>query len=445
MPVKSRRVWFTTTKVRGNDGMKLDVKRTIIVGLAFMGISAFWQLYDFIIPLVLTNVFYASDTISGFVMSLDNILALVMLPLFGSLSDKTQTRFGKRMPFIIGGTVITVLSMTVLPYAIDLDNVIVFVIGLLLVLFALSSYRSPAVALMPDVTPKHLRSNGNAIINLMGALGGVFSLALLNVLSPQKFGGNHFPIFMAVAAFMFIGMVIMVLLVRENQWRQAADQINGAVDEKEALDDASGKMLGEVKKSLWSLLLSIAFWFMGYNAVISAFSRYAVNQLGLLESQASTILLAANAAAIIAFVPIGYIGSKLGRKRMIQLGIILLTLSFGSAFLYRDGFNYLMYLNFIAAGFGWASINVNSLPMVLELAKAGDVGRYTGLYYTFSMSAQIITPILSGLLFDLAGYRILFPYSAFFLVLSYITMTFVKHGDVVLKKQSTKDETNGFK
>lgn len=409
--------------------MKLNVKRTFIIGLAFMSISGFWQLYDFSIPLILTNTFGASDTVSGFVMSFDNILALFMLPFFGSVSDKIETRFGKRMPFIVVGTFVTVLGLMIIPYAVNQKILWMFILGLLFILFALSSYRSPAVALMPDVTPKPLRSKGNAVINLMGAVGGVFVLVLLNFLSPNQFDGNQYPIFIAVALFMAVSVLIMIIMVKENRWRKEMESFSEHIHSDDEIVNESGELLPDVKSSLSFLLISIALWFMGYNAVGSAFSRYAVNQLGMLEGQASNVLLVANVAAIIAFIPIGVLGTKFGRKRTIQVGIMALCFSFITAFLYKDGFSPIMFVNFALAGFGWAAINVNSLPMVLEMAKGSDVGKYTGLYYTFSMSAQIITPILSGFLFDIVGYRILFPYAALFIFGSLITMHFVRHGD----------------
>lgn len=412
--------------------MKLNTKRTVLIGLAFMSISAFWQLYDFLIPLILTNTFGVSDTIAGFVMSLDNILALFMLPFFGALSDKVDTKYGKRMPFIVIGTFVAVVSLIIIPFAANEKILWLFVIGLLVVLIAMSTYRSPAVALMPDVTPKPMRSKGNAIINLMGAVGGMIALLMLNFLSPQKFSGNQYPIFIGIALFMAVSIFIMILFVRENRWRKEMESISEHVHAEEELVTESGEMKADVKSSLTYILISISLWFMGYNAVISAFSRYAVNELHLLESQASNILLVANISAIICFIPIGILGTKMGRKKTIQLGILSLLTAFATTFFYRDGFSPLMYVNFALAGFGWAAINVNSLPMVLEMTTGGDVGKYTGLYYTFSMSAQIITPILSGFLFDVIGYHVLFPYASFFVLASLLTMTRVKHGDAKL-------------
>lgn len=412
--------------------MKLNVKRTILVGIAFMTISSFWQLYDFAIPLMLKNDLGTSDTFSGVIMSLDNILALFLLPFFGALSDKTMTKVGKRMPFIIGGTITTVIGMLALPFFADQKNLILFIVALGVVLICVATYRSPAVALMPDVTMKPLRSKGNAIINLMGAIGGVVALAGLTLLDPTEIG--YYPVFLLIAGFMTLGLVVMIVTIKENQWaKEMADDTKSFGVEEIEEDETTQELPKEVKRSLAFILLSISLWFMGYNAVISAFSRYATIQIGLEGSQASAILLVANVGAIISFIPVGQISSKIGRKKTIIAGVILLAVVFFTAGLYSS-FNPLMYVNFVLAGTAWAAINVNSLPMVLEMAKAGDVGKYTGLYYTFSMSAQIITPILSGILFDLIGYEILFPYATLFVALAMVTMSQVKHGDTTVSQ-----------
>ncbi len=414
--------------------MKLNYKRTLLVGIAFMTISSFWQLYDFAIPLMLVEDLGISDTVAGIVMSLDNVLALFMLPFFGALSDRTITKFGKRMPFIIIGTITTVIGLLTIPYAAQLGNLTLFIVALGIVLIFVSTYRSPAVALMPDVTIKPLRSKGNAIINLMGAIGGVVALAGISLLKPERMG--YFPVFLMIAGFMLLGLVIMIVTIKENKWAQEMKDETQKynIEDVEEQESASDAVLPkEVRRSLTFILLSISLWFMGYNAVVSAFSRYATLQIGLSSSQASQILLVANVGAILSFIPVGAIASRIGRKKTILFGVTLLTIVFGSAFFYKS-FTPLMYVNFVLAGTAWAAINVNSLPMVLEMAKAGDVGKYTGLYYTFSMSAQIITPILSGLLFDLISYEVLFPYAAFFVALAFLTMSQVNHGDTTVTK-----------
>lgn len=413
--------------------MKLNIKRVTVVGIAFLTISAFWQLYDFAVPLLLRRDFEIPDTLLGVVMSLDNILALVLLPFFGSLSDKTSTKLGKRMPFILVGTVVAAFGMLLLPYAAEAQKLGLFIGSLAIVLLFMSVYRSPAVALMPDVTIKPLRSQANAIINLMGAIGGVVTLAGLTLLDPLQFG--YFPIFLLIAGLMLLGLVVMLVIVKENRWAKEMEVDTLAYHVTEIKEDPKTKALPQaVKRSLTFMLISIALWFMGYNAVISAFSRYATIQIGLTDAQASAILLVANVGAIVSFIPVGTFSAKVGRKKTIQLGVILLTLVFATATLYK-GFTPWIYINFILAGVAWAAINVNSLPMVLEMSDAGDVGKYTGLYYAFSMAAQIVTPILSGVLFDSIGYEILFPYAAIFVFFAFLTMSQVKHGDTIVESE----------
>lgn len=412
--------------------MKLNTKRTLLVGIAFMSISSFWQLYDFVIPLITKNEFMLSESMTGVVMALDNILALVMLPIFGIISDKTITKYGRRMPFIVIGTILTIIGMLMLPYTATQGNLLLFFVALGIMLLSIAIYRSPAVALMPDVTMKPLRSKGNAIINLMGAIGGVVALLFISQLSPEKMN-SYYPVFLAVALFMGIGLVLMVSTIRENKWAKEMheESLKYGVETEEVKAEVGAELEKPVKRSLSFVLLSIALWFMGYNAVTSTFSRYATSYIGFTESQASMVLLIANVGAIVSFIPIGNISSKVGRKKMITFGIVLLTFAFGSSTLYTS-YSPLMIGNFLLAGFAWASINVNSLPMVLQMSRDSDVGRYTGLYYSFSMAAQIITPILSGFLIDQLGFGILFPYAAFFVVFALVTMSQVKHGDTTI-------------
>lgn len=416
--------------------MKLKYGRTFLVGLAFMTIMSFWQLYEFVIPLILKNDFKIGDTLAGFIMSLDNILALFLLPFFGSLSDKTHTRIGRRKPYIITGTLCAVVSMMLIPYATNNNMLVLFMVALGVVLLSMSLYRSPAVALMPDVTPKPVRSEGNAVINLMGAVGGILVLGLMQIKSimPSKAGGDYTSIFAVTAGIMFIGILILSVTVNEPKWVQKMrdESAKMGIDEEDHKDE-SGKVIHEklphdVRRSLVFILLSIALWFMGYNAVTTAFSKYVTGFLGMDTKQAAAILMIAQAVAIIAFIPVGIISRRVGRKKSIMTGVVVLALVFGTAFFYR-GFSPLMYVSFTFVGIAWAMINVNSLPMVLEMSKGGNVGKYTGYYYTFSMAAQVVTPIASGALLQYVSYETLFPYATLFIVLAFVTMLFVKHGD----------------
>lgn len=571
--------------------MKLNYKRTLFVGFAFFLICAFWQAYDAIVPLMLTNKFGLSQGASGIIMSLDNILALFMLPLFGALSDKSRSRFGKRTPFILIGTICAIVcfvsltfvdqaqlnkvktdkqalwnyanTMTVenkendsvidasaetsivlrdyaarLFYNTDYDSLtadkqaelvqkyanlgydsvytydketktyavydskadvpnglrskntyvalvssaenlfahnvtatspwtlVLFIVLLLMTLISMAVFRSPAVALMPDVTVKPLRSKANAIINLMGTAGGILVLLLGMVFGTGKVQNQMMPYTWYVAAvcgIMAVALAVFILTVREPAWNAEMLETQAKLDEdnpeerdetvvevadQENLNEvadvpqsksASNKLSKDKLTSLILILASVALWFIGYNAITSKYSVYAVNEL---NKDYNTTLLIAQAAAVVAYIPVGMIASKLGRKRTILIGVALLTAAFfGAIFVTASSPTWLLIVLFALAGIAWATINVNSFPMVVELAKGSTIGKYTGYYYTASMAAQIVTPILSGYLMQAFGtMRILFPYGTIFVALSFVTMLFVKHGDSKPDKPKDKME-----
>ncbi|RHM96653.1 MFS transporter [Dielma fastidiosa] len=411
--------------------MKLNNKRTILVGLAFMSICAFWQLYDNIIPLILLNTFHLKDTVSGFIMSLDNILALFMLPLFGAFSDRINTRMGKRMPFIVFGTILAAFAMLLLPIADLMQSMLLFFTALGLTLFAMATYRSPAVALMPDITPKPLRSKANAIINLMGAVGGIITLILITLLVPKTANPNYFPLFLSIASIMLLCVAILFMTIKEKQLRIADDE----GESEEASATQHGKMEPAVKRSLMFILFSVAFWFMGYNAVTTAFSKYANVVWGMSGGEFAKPMMVATVAAIISYIPVGSLSSRFGRKKMILAGVVLLACSYLSGMFFTT-FSPLLNIVFGMVGIAWAMINVNSYPMVVEMSQGSDVGKYTGTYYTFSMAAQVLTPILSGFLLEYVGYWTLFPYAALCVLIALLLFTQVKHGDNRPEKRS---------
>ena len=452
--------------------MKLNYKRTILVGFAFFLISAFWQAYDAIIPLILTNHFGLPQTASGAVMSIDNVLAVFMLPIFGALSDKVNTKYGKRTPFIIIGTIVAVIAFVSLTFIdnyqlskviaagvpelqqgaltddafkelvrettinITLANplpLVGFIATLLVVLIAMATFRSPAVALMPDVTVKPLRSKGNAIINLTGTAGGILVLVLGMVFATSKnLYMQYTPYVLAVVSIMLTGLIIFVLTVKEKKWAAEMEEESIRLGLEEAPTEDDGKDKRKLSKgeltSLLLILASVALWYIGYNSITSKYSVYATNILGF---DYNFTLIIAQAAAIVSYIPVGIIASKVGRRKTILAGILMLAGAFFAGnFITSNSPEIIMYPVFILAGMGWATINVNSFPMVVELAKGGDVGKYTGYYYTASMAAQIVAPILSGILYDAFSMRIMFfAFGTVFVFLSFITMFFVKHGD----------------
>ena len=452
--------------------MKLNYKRTILVGMAFFLISAFWQAYDAIVPLILTNHFGLPQTASGAVMSIDNVLAVFMLPIFGAISDRVSTKHGKRTPFVLFGTIAAVISFVALTLIdnyqiaritaesihlieqgelsdevfaenirqltvkLTIENpmlLIGFIATLLVVLIAMATFRSPAVALMPDVTVKPLRSKANAIINLTGTAGGILVLVLGMLFGTSK---NHYmqytPYVIAVVAIMLTGLIVFIVSVKENKWAREMEEESarlGIEDTAEENSDGDARKLSKPQlRSLLLILASVALWYIGYNSITSKYSVYATNILGF---DFNLTLIIAQAAAIVSYIPVGIIASKVGRRKTILAGITMLASAFLiGVFITPQTPEFIMYPVFILAGMGWATINVNSFPMVVELARGGDVGKYTGYYYTASMSAQIVAPILSGILYDLIGMRyVFFTFGAVFVAFSFVTMFFVKHGD----------------
>lgn len=437
---------------------KLNYKRTFFIGLAFLSISAFWQMYDNIIPLILQNTFHFGESITGVIMAMDNVLALFLLPVFGALSDKVDTRFGKRMPFITIGTMLAVLFLMLLPVADRGENVVLFVVALFCVLLSMGLYRSPAVALMPDLTPNRLRSKANAVINLMGAVGGVYALIMIKLLVGKGDRPDYTPLFVSVAALMVLAVGILVLTIKENkiktQLKQAGafeetEEEEQATEEKKASaetqkQDAEEKQKGmtpEVKKSFIFMLLSIFLWYVAYNAVTTAFSRYTRVVWHMEGGSFADCLMVATVAAIVSYIPIGNISSRIGRKKTIMGGVVLMSICYLAA-IFVLSYHPLINVAFALIGVGWAAINVNSYPMIVAMSSGYDIGKYTGTYYTFSMAAQIVTPILSGILLENISYRTLFPYAFIFSTLAFVTMSQVKHGDV--KPQKKKSMLENF-
>ena len=450
---------------------KLNYKRTFLIGLAFLSICSFWQMYDNIIPLILQNTYHLGETMTGAVMALDNVLAIFLLPVFGTLSDKVHTKLGRRMPFIVAGTILAVIFMMLLPMIDNAEkarwgtvesfsNQVIFLAVLFFTLVSMGLYRSPAVALMPDVTPNHLRSRANAVINLMGAVGGVYALIMIKVLVGKGETPDYLPLFASIAAVMAIAVGILVITIRENKLREEVEKAEAANTEKvegkaiaegveaageiEAVADteqsgATGKVKGmpkEVKRSMYFMLASIFLWFTAYNAVTTAFSRYTKVVWKMEGGSFANCLMVATVAAILSYIPIGNISAKIGRKKTIMGGVLLMAACYGGAIFARE-YHPIINVAFALIGVAWAAINVNSYPMIVAMSSGSDVGKFTGTYYTFSMAAQILTPVLSGFLLENVSYNTLFPYALFFSLMAFLTMTQVRHGDVKPQKKES--------
>lgn len=415
--------------------MKLNYKRTILIGFAFMSILAFQQFYDQVIPFILENTFKLKTSTANDIMSIDNVLAVFLLPFFGVLSDKTRTPLGKRTPYILVGTVLSSAALCGLAYFQNKINFVGFMIVLMVLLVAVASYRTPAVAYMPDVTEKPLRSKGNAVINLVGYIGGIFAtIAMMFLLKSEinekgekvyTSGQSFVPIFLVVAGIMLVSSLVLVFSINENKLLK---ETNIKDDDDESENVQKKKLSKPETRSLIFILSSVFLWYAAYNAVTTAFSRYCVEIWKIDLSESSGYLLVATVTAIISFVPLGFLSSKLGRKKSILIGVLVMSACYFVAFFLKQE-TVLMYAIFGLVGVAWAAINLNSFPMVVELCTGADVGKYTGYYYTFSMASQIVTPMLSGRLIEAKGYEILFPYAVVFSLASFVTMCFVRHGD----------------
>ncbi|MCR5770712.1 MAG: MFS transporter [Butyrivibrio sp.] len=429
--------------------LKLNYGRTILIGFAFMSICTFWQFYDNEIPRILKYTFGLGEGVTGFIMALDNVFALFLLPLFGTFSDRVNTRFGKRMPFILAGTFLaTILFQILINVANVPGRLPLFIVVLLLLLVSMGIYRSPAVAMMPDLTPPPLRSRANAIINLMGTVGAIYTLAMISLLlkdAEDQTKTNYTPLALAISIAMVVSVVILFITINENKIRDkvtkeveaAGLSMNDADDEasmkaqkaaKEGTDKVRSTMDPLVKRSLMFLLVSVLLWYAAYNAVTTAFSRYVEEVWGLKNGAYANCLMIATVAAVVSYLPIGWISAKIGRKKTILVGVALMSICYFCG-VFATGYSNAIAVMFAIIGFGWAAINVNSYPMVVQMSDAADIGKYTGYYYTFSMAAQVFTPIASGLLLEHVSYRTLFPYAFIFSTLAFATMLMVRHGD----------------
>lgn len=482
--------------------VKLDFKRTFKVGIAFLIIMSFWELYDYAVPLLLNRTFGLNASLRGIIMGLDNLLALFLLPLFGAISDKSKTKFGRRTPFIFIGTLAAVVFMMIM---IIIENaqlnlllqegvtdaqslvsagfldpqflgsqyqnlekgtalyheysqamgaaqqqmalsftknnpayIASFISILLVVLIAMSVFRSPAVALMPDVTVKPLRSQANAVINFMGGAGGFVSIILYTIMAKQY--GSYVGIFAALAVFMLVALAVFLAVVKEPKYitmRLEEEKRWSIVDEEEL---SVGKLPKPKTLSLILILATVFFWFMGFNAVKSHLSVYATTYLGFTESQVGIINIVNGVGGAIGLIPVAFMAAKWGRKKTVMLGLIIAAVAFIPAFFVTYTAKWWLLALFVIAGFGLTIINVNTLPMVVELSKGSNVGKYTGYYYAFSMSAQAITPFFAGLFMDNISQRSVFIYGVIMILLGFVTMLFVKHGDNKPEKPKSKLE-----
>ncbi|MDR1804292.1 MAG: MFS transporter [Treponema sp.] len=410
---------------------KLDVKTTVLLSFGFFASSIAWALYNAYVPQILEG-FIASTTLIGLIMTIDNVFGVVFQPLFGSLSDKTRTRFGRRMPYIFIGLPICAVAFTLIPRMGSVPSLMAVII---IFTFVMSAWRSPVVALMPDIIPGPLRSQANGIVNLFGGLGSLIAFLVGGILF--RVGGFPLPFLMS-AVVMLLALVVLALFVREPKEAYAPVPSAGRAEAgvvSEIRDEPTGeksktdvKLTKEEKKSLLLILFGVFFWFTGYNAVETFFTLYATNTLGM-DPGGASMTLAIFSLTFLAFaVPAGFIGAKTGRRKAILAGLAgLVILFFPMIFLANV---WVTRVCLFLGGFFWALVNINSLPMVVRLSGEGKVGAFVGYYYFFSFTSQIVSPILFGFIRDMVGhYRVLFLYACIAFILAAISLFFVRHGE----------------
>lgn len=403
---------------------KLNYKRTFFIGCAFFTIMLLWQVYNYMCPLFLEDL-GINDTYKGLIMAGDNIFALVMLPVFGTLSDKTKTKLGKRMPYILVGTILAALAFPFVAAFGITGNLIGLLITMGLILFFMNIYRAPAVALMPDLTPKKYRSKANGIINLMGGVGGIFAYGTALLF------GNKYPLipFIVTSLLMVAALVILLVTIKETKILAEMENDEEIKEEINNLEPLSK----EQKRNLIFVLCAVFFWYFAVNAVETFWGTYAWdiffdNNPGN-KTTGAIALLIFTASSIASYLPGGIMAQKIGRKKTIIIGVISIFLPFFIAS-FLSSWNLIGFvILFILAGFGWAAINSNSYPMVVEYANGSNGGKFTGFYYTSAQLAQTVTPLIIGGVMDLIGRRMMFPYASLFLLVALTFMILVKENE----------------
>jgi MFS family permease len=433
--------------------MRLDWKKTFLLGFGFLGISVMWSLYNTYVPVylqagnpafdktrtALTLGFGLGPALTGFFMTLDNIVAFFLQPLVGMWSDRTYTRIGRRMPFIVVAAPIAALAFALIPIApmlisADKSGNLAALVGPFafflaaagVMLLAMSIFRTPVIALMPDLTPSPLRGKANGVINLMGGVGGALAL----------FGGGFLyqiyrPLpFWVGGVIMLIAVIVLLRTIREPK-----ELVESALptDERPTLRRLFDGLRGlpkESARSLALLILAIFFWFVGYNAIETFFSSYGVSVLKIGEGTAGQILSIANVTFLLFAIPSGYVAARFGRRRTILVGLAVFAALLITAYFLPH--LYVVIGALALGGIAWSLVNINSLPMVVDISPSETVlGTYTGIYYVAGTLAAVVGPILNGWIVEAAGnnYNLIFAVTPAFFVLAIVCMLFVVKGE----------------
>lgn len=449
--------------------LKLNYKNTFIIGLAFLGILMLWQVYNTYCPIILEYLLklnFGADKdyfyITGIIMAIDNVVALIIMPIFGNMSDRTKTKYGKRMPYIIIGSILSAIIFPFIAVAFIVNSLVGVIITMCLILVIMQGYRSPAVALMPDLTPKPLRSSANGIINLVGYFGAITAAGIGMVFSIKDTTPIDEATSIAIYPFIITTVVMLVITVvlafkiNENKLlEEMQDDLKLGEEMSETLEiiEEDKPLSKQDKGNLWVLIISIFLWFMAFNSVETFNSLFCKDIFGN-SSVHGTFTIILTFSSVLAFALLSSLSRKIGRKFTITLGLILMIIGF----LYVSVFTYTMdpniennsfiivYISTVLLGFGWALINVNSYPMMVEMASGKNIGKFTGYYYSASMLAQSITPILVGIIMTNSniGLKALYVYAFVFMVLALFTFTFIKENRTACLKNSQSESKSFF-
>jgi MFS family permease len=421
--------------------MRFNYGKIFLLGFGFFGISIIWGVYNAFVPVFLAEKFQLDVRWIGFFMTLDNIAALLIQPPVGAWSDRLRTPIGRRMPFILIGAPIGAIAFGFIPVAALLP---LFVTCTSTLLLSMAFWRTPAIALMPDITPSQYRSQANGIINLMGGVGAILSFlvgARLYELNPA------YPFWMGSVLVIVAGLLVFAFIKEPKEFASS--------DQPPSMWKSLVEVVGDTDKSALRILLAIFFWFLGYTAIEAFFNLYAINHLGITEANGTRLLGELSFIFVIFAIPAGYIGSRFGRRRtiitgIIVMGLVLLAIYFLPPATLLKPLSALPLLGIVpaagakavlvvlgalmmVAGAGWALININSLPMVVDMTDATRLGTFTGLYYLFSTLSAIVGPNSNGWIISLTGnnYNSIMIVAPIFMLVAMAMMWGVKRGEAV--------------
>ena len=413
--------------------------RAVFISLPFFVLTLFWQAYDYIVPLILSRHFSLGTTIYSIIMSADNVFAMIFLPLFGILSDRINSKLGRRTPLILFGTfggVVGLFFMARIDALAVIGNIQLapFLAALLATVFFMSLYRSPSAALVADCFIRPQRTKANAVLNLMGAFAGVlFGLAGRRLISYQ----GDLPVFTGCMYFVIIMMcaimILYVIVVRENALVNEVRQQNerlGLIDEKtDSTDRSLTKLSAGERKSLWLILITVFLVYISYNGFHTHYTNYLVTRLKQPASWTGPYLVEV-VLAMLMMIPAAFITTRFGRRKSCMVGSLMCAVGyFGTSLVTPEKVN-TIYIWFVIAAIGFPLFGINLGPMVLELGKDIDAGRYLGYYYVAATGAQIVAPTLASLFINRWGYGVLGIFSSFFTAIAFLVLLPVRHGDV---------------